>query len=186
MENQATSLEEQDEPKPAPQYVQELVIKARAAAGRLASLSTAVKDQALLAMADGLVAKTEDLLAANKEDVEAFLETPKGRDNPAMADRLTLTPERIEDMAAGIRELVKQDRYVDLIIPRGGESLMKTVTEESRIPVIKHDKGICHIYVDADADPDMVQRVCVNAKVQRPSTCNALEPLLVHQNIART
>jgi glutamate-5-semialdehyde dehydrogenase len=85
-----------------------------------------------------------------------------------------------------VLELLKQDAYVDLIIPRGGESLMKTVTEASRIPVIKHDKGICHIYVDADADPGMAQRICLNAKVQRPSTCNAMETLLVHQTIART
>jgi len=83
-------------------------------------------------------------------------------------------------------ELLKQDQYVDLIIPRGGDSLMKTVTEQSRIPVIKHDKGVCHIYVDADADVTMAQRICLNAKVQRPSTCNAMETLLVHQAIART
>ncbi|MER3423736.1 MAG: glutamate-5-semialdehyde dehydrogenase, partial [Nitrospiraceae bacterium] len=83
-------------------------------------------------------------------------------------------------------ELLKQDRYIDLIIPRGGESLMKTVTEQSRIPVIKHDKGVCHIYVDADADAAMAQRICLNAKVQRPSTCNAMETLLVHQTIAKT
>jgi glutamate-5-semialdehyde dehydrogenase len=82
-------------------------------------------------------------------------------------------------------ELLKQDGYVDLIIPRGGESLIKTVMEESRIPVVKHDKGICHIYVDADADTKMVQRICLNAKVQRPSTCNAMETLLVHQSSAR-
>ena len=63
---------------------------------------------------------------------------------------------------------------------------MKTVTEQSRIPVIRHDKVVCHIYVDADADVAMAQRICLNAKVQRPSTCNAMETLLVHQTIART
>jgi glutamate-5-semialdehyde dehydrogenase len=62
---------------------------------------------------------------------------------------------------------------------------MKTVTEESRIPVIKHDKGVCHVYVDVDADLRMAEDICFNAKVQRPSTCNAMETLLVHQNIAR-
>jgi glutamate-5-semialdehyde dehydrogenase len=82
--------------------------------------------------------------------------------------------------------LLKQDRYIDLIIPRGGESLMQTVREHSTIPVIKHDKGVCHIYVDADADLALAERVCLNAKVQRPSTCNAMETLLVHQTIART
>ena len=84
-----------------------------------------------------------------------------------------------------ISELLKQDQYVDLIIPRGGESLMKTVTAESRIPVIKHDKGVCHTYIDADADVTMAKQIALNAKVQRPSTCNAMETLLVHHTIAR-
>jgi len=82
--------------------------------------------------------------------------------------------------------LLKQDRFIDLIIPRGGESLMKTIAEHATIPVVKHDAGICHIYVDADADPAMAESICINAKVQRPSTCNAMETLLVHQSIART
>src|SRR5262249_28127666 len=81
--------------------------------------------------------------------------------------------------------LLKQDRYIDLIIPRGGESLMRVVTEHARLHVMKHAAGVCHIYVDADADPAMAERVCFNAKVQRPSTCNAMETLLVHQGIAR-
>ena len=82
--------------------------------------------------------------------------------------------------------LLKQDRFIDLIIPRGGESLMKLVTEHATIPVIKHDAGVCHVYVDDDADPGMAERISFNAKVQRPSTCNAMETLLVHQAIART
>lgn len=82
--------------------------------------------------------------------------------------------------------LLKQDRYIDVIIPRGGDSLMKTIAEHSTIPVLKHDKGVCHIFVDIDADPEMAQRICLNAKVQRPSTCNAMETLLVHQSMART
>lgn len=85
-----------------------------------------------------------------------------------------------------VKILLKQDQWIDVIIPRGGESLMRVIREESTIPVIKHDKGMCHIYVDANADLSMAQEVCVNAKVQRPSTCNALESLLVHQNIVRT
>ena len=84
-----------------------------------------------------------------------------------------------------VLELLKRDEFIDLIIPRGGESLMNTVTEHSTIPVIKHDKGVCHVYVDADADLAMAERISVNAKVQRPSTCNAVETLLVHQNVAR-
>ena len=82
--------------------------------------------------------------------------------------------------------LLKQDRSIDLIIPRGGESLMRLVAEHSTIPVIKHDAGVCHVYVDDDADAAMAERICLNAKVQRPSTCNAAETLLVHQSIART
>jgi len=273
-------------PKPNGEYVEELVQKARAAASRLASLSTTTKNQALLAMADGLIAQLEDILAANEKDLDTF---GSSKDKQAMADRLRLTPERVKAMADGIREvaaltdpvgqtlsmqrrpngmqvgrvrvpigvigiiyesrpnvtadsaalclksgnvcvlrggseaihsntaiaailseaaekagvpagaiifldrtdrdivseLLKQDQYVDLIIPRGGESLMKTVTAESRIPVIKHDKGVCHTYIDADADVTMAKQIALNAKVQRPSTCNAIETLLVHHTIAR-
>jgi glutamate-5-semialdehyde dehydrogenase len=252
-------------PKPNGEYVEELVQKAKAAAGRLASLSTTTKNQALLAMADGLIAQLEDILAANEKDLDAF---GSSKDKQAMADRLRLTPERITAMADGIREvaaltdpvgqtlsmqrrpngmqvgrvrvpigvigiiyesrpnvtadsaalclksgnvcvlrggseaihsntaiaavlseaaekagvpsgaiifldrtdrdivseLLKQDQYVDLIIPRGGESLMKTVT---------------------DADVSMAKQIALNAKVQRPSTCNAMETLLIHHIIAR-
>ncbi len=264
--------------------------KARSAATRLLSLSTAVKDAALLAMADSLVEKTDQILGANQQDLDALEGEGKGSELSAPADRLRLTPERIAEMAAGLREitklpdpvgempkmwrrpngmrvgrvrvpigvigiiyesrpnvtadsaalclksgnacilrggseaihsntaiasllaeaaektgvpagaitfvvrtdrdvartLLKQDQFVDLIIPRGGESLMKTVREESTIPVIKHDKGVCHVYVDANVDPAMARAICLNAKVQRPSTCNAMETLLVHQTIARS
>jgi glutamate-5-semialdehyde dehydrogenase len=85
-----------------------------------------------------------------------------------------------------VQLLLKQDRYIDLIIPRGGESLMRTIAEHATIPVLKHDKGVCHTYVDVDADPQVAERICLNAKVQRPSTCNAMETLLVHHSIART
>jgi len=289
MEPLITETEQPAEQKPAAEYVEELCRQAKAAAARLASLSTAVKDLALSAMADGLIAKGEEIIEANARDVEALEASARGKENKALADRLRLTPGRIEEMASGIREitklpdpvgqvssmwrrpngmqvgrvrvpigvigiiyesrpnvtadsaalclksgnacvlrggseaihsntaiahvlseagqqaglpvgaitfierterdvavaLLKQDRYIDLIIPRGGESLMRTVTEESRIPVIKHDKGVCHIFVDADADLKMAATICFNAKVQRPSTCNAMETLLVHQNVAR-
>lgn len=269
-------------------YAEDLAKKAKAAARPLSTVSTAVKNQALLAMAEGLIAKTEEILDANAQDLEAFEEHKEDRD-AAMADRLRLTPERIAEMAEGIRtiaglrdpvgesaglgvrpngmrvgrirvpigvigivyesrpnvtadsaalclksgnacilrggkeaihsnkaiagvldqaaqdegipagtltfvertdrevahELLKLDQYIDLIIPRGGASLMQTVAEHSTIPVIKHDKGVCHIYVDAEADLAMAQRICVNAKVQRPSTCNAVETVLVHQQVAR-
>jgi len=273
--------------QPVPDYVEDLVTRAKRAANRLATLSTSVKNQALLAMADALEAQSEMLLAANERDIDAFGAAPEKK---AMADRLRLTPARIAEMAAGLREvaklpdplggvpkmwtrpngmqvgrvrvpigvigiiyesrpnvtadsaalclksgnacvlrggseaihsntaiaavlseaaekagvpagaisfverpdreivpvLLKKDRAIDLIIPRGGESLMRIVTEHSTIPVLKHDAGICHVYVDGDADPLMAEQVCFNAKVQRPSTCNAMETLLVHQGLART
>ncbi len=81
-------------------------------------------------------------------------------------------------------ELLKQDELVDLIIPRGGEGLIRFVAEHSRIPVLKHYKGVCHIFVDEGADLDLAQTVCFNAKVQRPGVCNAMETLLVHEAAA--
>lgn len=273
--------------KPIPAYVEELVTKAKQASRKVAALSTTVKDQALLAMAEALEAKAEELLAANKRDLDAFGSSPEKK---AMADRLRLTEKRIVEMSSGIREvaklpdplgmtpsmwtrpngmqvgrvrvpigvigviyesrpnvtadsaalclksgnvcvlrggseaihsntaiaailsesaekagvpagaitfvgrpdrglvpvLLKQDRFIDLIIPRGGESLMRLIAEHSTIPVVKHDAGVCHVYVDATADPAMAESICVNAKAQRPATCNAMETLLVHQSIART
>lgn len=83
-----------------------------------------------------------------------------------------------------VNELLKLDCLVDLIIPRGGEGLIRTVVENSRIPVLKHYKGICHVYVDNDADLKMAEEICFNAKVQRPGTCNAMETMLVHKEIA--
>ena len=268
-------------------YMAGLVSKAKSAAGRLSTLPTAVKNQALLSMADGLEEQATELLAENEKDLEQFDATPERQ---AMADRLRLTTERIHDMAAGIRDiarlpdplgdmpkmwtrpngmqvgrmrvpigvisiiyesrpnvtadsaalclksgnvcilrggseaihsntaiakvlcdcaekagvpagaitfvdrterdivqlLLKQDRFIDLIIPRGGESLMRTIAEHATIPVLKHDKGVCHTYVDAEADPKLAEAISLNAKVQRPSTCNAMETLLVHQTVART
>ncbi len=270
-----------------PTYLRTLLERARDAAPQLSRLAASVKNEALVAMAEGLEEATDLLLEENEKDLDAF-DATNGRE--AMADRLRLTPERIRDMADGLRqiarlrdpvgqssgmqerpngmkvgrvrvpigvigiiyesrpnvtadaaalclksgnvcvlrggseaiysnmaiarvlseagqkagipdgavslvertereavlELLKQDQFIDLIIPRGGESLMQLVTEHSTIPVIKHDKGVCHTYIDADADLEMAEAISVNAKIQRPSTCNAMETLLVHQGIART
>jgi glutamate-5-semialdehyde dehydrogenase len=84
----------------------------------------------------------------------------------------------------GVSWLIKQDKYVDLIIPRGGEKLIKFVSENSKVPVVKHDKGLCHVYVHKDANLDEAVKICINAKVQRPGVCNAMETLLVDRNIA--
>jgi len=80
--------------------------------------------------------------------------------------------------------LLKADKYVDVVIPRGGESLIRAVVEKSTIPVIKHYKGVCHTYVDEFANLKLAEDVCLNAKVQRPATCNAMETMLVHEKVA--
>jgi glutamate-5-semialdehyde dehydrogenase len=264
-------------------YVIQKVTQAKAAAQKLATLPTDVKNAALLAMADAIERREAELLKANQVDLRAAVGL-----NAAAKDRLTLTPKRIQEMAAGLRQvaalpdpvghvfgmvrrpngmqvgrmrvpigvigiiyesrpnvtadaaslclksgnavvlrggseaiesnaaivrviaetgektgipegamtfienpdreistlLLKQDKYIDLIIPRGGQGLMEFVTRESRIPVIKHDKGVCHTYVDASANLEMAEAISFNAKVQRPGTCNAMETLLVHEGIA--
>lgn len=105
----------------------------------------------------------------------------------AMAD-LNLPPAALQVVTtsdrSAVTELLKLDDQIDLIIPRGGEGLIRFVAEHSRIPVIKHYKGVCHTYVDAAADLRMAEEICLNAKVQRPGVCNAMETLLVHQQVA--
>jgi glutamate-5-semialdehyde dehydrogenase len=85
-----------------------------------------------------------------------------------------------------VMEMLKLEGIVDLIIPRGGEGLIRAVTENSRIPVLKHYKGVCHVFVDRDADLQMAEDICFNAKVQRPGTCNAMETMLVDKTIAKS
>ena len=261
--------------------------QARAAAHRLAVLTTAQKNQCLAAMADGLLANRAAIQAANAQDLAA------GRTaglSAAMLDRLALNDKRIEAMAAGLREVaalpdpvgrVLEDRtrpnglrlqkvavpigviafiyesrpnvtadaaglclkagnavilrggkeaiqsnraiasvlldsgaraglpanavqlvqttdreavrelvqltgLVDVVIPRGGEALIRAVAENARVPVIKHYKGVCHVFVDRDADFDMAERIVLNAKCQRPAVCNAMETLLVDEAVAKT
>jgi glutamate-5-semialdehyde dehydrogenase len=84
-----------------------------------------------------------------------------------------------------VTELLKLEAYIDLIVPRGGEGLIRFVAENSRIPVVKHYKGVCHIYVSDKADLTMAAAICFNAKVQRPGVCNAMEKMLVSDKIAR-
>jgi glutamate-5-semialdehyde dehydrogenase len=84
----------------------------------------------------------------------------------------------------GVLEMLRQEEQIDLIIPRGGESLIRFVVEHSKIPVIKHYKGVCHLFVDASADHEMAEQIIVNAKTQRPGVCNALETLLIHRDAA--
>ncbi len=266
-------------------YLLSLCQKAKNAARGVAILSTNVKNNVLLTMADLLLKHEKEILKENQKDLN---NARVQKLEPAKIERLTLNKKRIEEMAAGLREvaalpdpvgevlqlekrpngmqvgrmrvpigviaiiyesrpnvtvdsaslclksgngvilkggsealhsneklvdlfsealkmfgvpegavtfinrtdrsvttdLLKLDAYVDLVIPRGGEALIKTVTENSRIPVIKHDKGLCHVYIDDAADLEMAKKIAINAKVQRPGTCNAMETLLVHQKIA--
>jgi glutamate-5-semialdehyde dehydrogenase len=83
-----------------------------------------------------------------------------------------------------VLDLLGLEEYVDVMIPRGGEELIRFVAENARMPVLKHYKGVCHVYVDSDADLEMAANICLNAKVQRPGVCNAMETLLVHEAIA--
>ena len=85
---------------------------------------------------------------------------------------------------AAVSLLLKMDQYINLVIPRGGERLIRAVVEQSTIPVIKHYKGVCHLYVDADADLEMALNIIRNGKCQRPGVCNALEKVLIHEKIA--
>ena len=98
---------------------------------------------------------------------------------PPEAIQFVDTPDR-----AAVAVMLELDRVLDLVIPRGGEDFVRWVAERSRVPILKHDKGLVHVYLDAAADPDMADAIVVNAKVQRPSVCNALETLLVHQAAA--
>ncbi len=102
----------------------------------------------------------------------------KRNDVPEAAIQLIPIVER-----EAVYEMLKLEDLIDLIIPRGGEELIRAVVERSRIPVIKHYKGVCHIFVDAHADEEMAESVVINSKVQRPGVCNALETLLIHQEI---
>ncbi|HEB57930.1 MAG TPA: glutamate-5-semialdehyde dehydrogenase [Gammaproteobacteria bacterium] len=267
------------------QYMHGLGRAARDAARQLARASTAAKNTALLAMADGITARETELLAANARDMEAGRE--HGLD-AALLDRLELTPERITAMAEGLRqiatlpdpvgeitdlnyrpsgiqvgrmrvplgvvgiiyesrpnvtadaaglclksgnaailrggsealhsnqaiaaciregleaaglpatavqvieitdraavgELITMREFVDVIVPRGGKGLIERVSEEARVPVIKHLHGVCHVYIDASADHRKAIEVAFNAKTQRYGTCNTMETLLVDAAIA--
>ena len=96
---------------------------------------------------------------------------------------MSLVP--VQDREA-IDHLLNQSEYIDLVIPRGGEGLIRRVVAKSRIPVIQHYKGVCHVFVDKEADLDIAHAIAINAKTQRPGVCNALETLLIHQDVAST
>jgi glutamate-5-semialdehyde dehydrogenase len=100
----------------------------------------------------------------------------------------TFPPDAIQLVSGGheeISELLGLDELIDVVIPRGGEGLIRAVTAQSKIPVLKHYRGNCHVYVDADADLEMAYRIVENSKCQRPATCNAAEKVLVHRDVAK-
>jgi glutamate-5-semialdehyde dehydrogenase len=103
------------------------------------------------------------------------------RDHNLPEDVITIVPDPDRDL---LLALLKLDQFIDLVIPRGGEGLIRFVTEQSRIPVIQHYKGVCHLYVDQTADLTMALNLLVNGKVQRPGVCNALEGLLINKHQA--
>ena len=121
----------------------------------------------------------KEALASNSSLHAILQDALRANDLPADAVQLVNTPER--DV---VGHLLRLDRYIDLAIPRGGESLIRRVADEATMPVLKHYLGNCHVYVDRGADPAMAERIIVNAKCQRPGVCNAAESLLVHADIA--
>jgi len=116
---------------------------------------------------------------SNAAIAAALQEGGRKKGLPEHAIQLVATTDR-----DAIRELVQMVGKIDLAIPRGGEGLINAVTEHARIPVIKHYKGVCHVYVDEEADIEMALNIVDNAKCQRPGVCNAMETLLVHEKIA--
>ncbi|MDT8443769.1 MAG: glutamate-5-semialdehyde dehydrogenase [Desulfuromonadales bacterium] len=128
------------------------------------------------------------ILRGGKEAIHSNLAIGKVLKNELERMRLPVTALQVIETTdrAAILELLKREEEIDLIIPRGGEGLIRFVSENSRIPVIKHYKGVCHTFVDASADYEQAEKICVNAKVQRPGVCNAMETLLIHQDIAET
>ena len=128
------------------------------------------------------------ILRGGKEAIHSNLAISKVLKNQLERMRLPTAALQVIETTdrTAVLELLKLEEEIDLIIPRGGESLIRFVSENSRIPVIKHYKGVCHTFVDASADYEQAEKICINAKVQRPGVCNAMETLLIHQDIAET
>ncbi|MEJ5301691.1 MAG: glutamate-5-semialdehyde dehydrogenase [Thermodesulforhabdaceae bacterium] len=116
---------------------------------------------------------------SNKALCDIIRESLEKANIPADAVQVVPTTDR-----AAVLDLLKMEDEVDVVIPRGGEELIRFVAEHARMPVLKHYKGVCHVYVDNEADFEKAEKICFNAKVQRPGVCNAMETLLVHKDIA--
>jgi len=122
----------------------------------------------------------KEALNSNLALGEIFRETLREFNIPEDVVQVIPTPER-----KLMEYMLELEEYIDLVIPRGGEGLIRFVTEKARMPVIKHYKGVCHVYVDNEADLEMAKSIAINAKCQRPGVCNAMETLLVHKEIAK-
>ncbi len=120
-----------------------------------------------------------EAIHSNKAIADALLAGVRESELPEATIQLLPWPDR-----EAIDVMLKMDAYIDLVIPRGGEGLIRKVAETSTIPVIKHYKGVCHVYVDKEVDQDMALRIVENAKCQRPGVCNAAESVLIHADIA--
>lgn len=120
-----------------------------------------------------------EAIHSNTAIAKVLNEAAAGAGVPDGAISILDTPDR-----QAVYEMLALEGILDLVIPRGGEGLMRMISEHAKVPVLKHDKGVCHTYVDRETDLDMAESICVNAKVQRPGTCNAMETLLVHQDAA--
>jgi len=120
-----------------------------------------------------------EAIRSNMAIAAVFAEAVESQGLPPAAIQVVETTDH-----AFVGKLLKMTGYIDLAIPRGGKSLIKYVTEESRVPVIKHYEGVCHTFVDETADLKMASDICFNAKVQRPGVCNAMETMLVHEAVA--
>ncbi len=120
-----------------------------------------------------------EAIHTNVAIAEVFQEGATAAGVPDDAVQIIITTDR-----NAVGEMLKMDRYIDVIVPRGGKGLIARIYEESRIPVVAHLDGVCHTYVHSDADLAMAKAFCVNAKLQRPGVCNAMETMLVHEAVA--
>ena len=117
---------------------------------------------------------SNEIIASTLQDVLVKNNLPK--------EMISLLPDSSRE---GVAKLIKEDKYVDLIIPRGGEALIRYISENSSVPVVKHDKGLCHTYLDKDADFDKAVKIAINAKCDRPGVCNAMETLIIDKAVAK-
>lgn len=120
-----------------------------------------------------------EAIRSNLAIAKVFVDAAVSAGIPEHAVQMLTTTDR-----AAVTEMLKLERYIDMLVPRGGKGLIAHILDNSRIPVVAHLDGVCHTYVHADADLAMAKKVCLNAKLQRPGVCNAMETLLVHEAVA--